>query len=145
VSAPVPAGRVQDAFRRHAKALLRVGADGSNDAHVRPAGLAFELVPDVSPYDLRAGDVLGVRVLRGGAPVPGARVVGVSAASHDAGVDARTDDDGRAAVRLGAAGPWLLSSVDLTLPPDPSVTEWRSDWASLTFDLATAATRRADP
>jgi len=115
-----------------AKALVRVGPPTGGPAErllvTRPLGLPVEIVPAASPHALALGDALPLLVLRGGAPLAGARVAagvvgaGVAPAMRPRAV-ARTDAAGRAEVRLDVEGTWLVTAAT----------------ASLTFDLDRAA------
>ncbi|EHR69292.1 nickel uptake transporter family protein [Burkholderiales bacterium JOSHI_001] len=97
--------------------------------------LALDIVPD-SPAP-RAGDILAFTVLRQGQPLPQFAVQLVNGASG-LGLWLRTDDAGRAQVRLPLAGPWLLRGTDLR--PDPQrLDAWESDFVTLAFSVATSA------
>jgi uncharacterized GH25 family protein len=75
-------------------------------------GQALELVPEVDPTALRAGDTLRVRLLgAGGVPEAGAPVALVRPGAAPGGLAARTDALGRAAFRVPAAGPWMVRAA----------------------------------
>lgn len=104
-----------------------------------PVGTTFEIVPLADPL---LGNELPVRVLYHGKPLAGALVrawnyvaAGANPADRDsvpAAFETRTDADGRATLRLGATGEWLLSTVHMLPCTDPEA-DWESWWASLTF------------
>ena len=47
----------------------------------------------------------------------------------------RTDARGRAALRLDAAGFWMIKAVHMIRAENDPLADWRSSWASLTFSL----------
>jgi uncharacterized GH25 family protein len=86
------------------------------------------------PYSLRPGAELPVRLLFDGAPLAGALVVGLAAAAPGERQAVRTDAGGRARLRLGRAGPWLLKAVHMVRAGDGAAdADWESYWASTTF------------
>jgi hypothetical protein len=48
---------------------------------------------------------------------------------------ARSGADGRAELKLPAAGGWLISAVHMVEAPAGGGVEWESFWSSLTFSL----------
>jgi len=136
-----PDGAVRELFSRCAKALLLAGAGGAS-GHDRILGFTLELTPESSPYALRVGDALPVRLLYEGQPLEGALVVAIN--KHDPGtkVQARSDRDGRVGLRLSRAGAWLVKAVHMIPAPAGSGAHWESLWASLTFEIAQAAAPR---
>jgi uncharacterized GH25 family protein len=140
---PDTVGRpVRDSFRRYAKALLQVGpVAGGGSPHTRALGLPLEIVPQTTPYALRPGDALSLRVLHDGRPLPGVLVAASSAEVGVGIVRARTDDDGSAMLRLNAGGAWLVSAVHLIPAGQDADVDWHSLWASLTFEVPHDAAR----
>lgn len=124
----------RESFARNAKSLLQVGA-AADGTHTRALGLAFELVPETSPYRLAPGEHLGLQVLFRDAPLAGARVVAVPRGDPSHEVSAITGDSGRVSLLLDRAGAWLVRSVHLFPAPPGSAADWESEWASLTFEL----------
>jgi hypothetical protein len=51
----------RERYAKYAKSLLTSGGD--NEFHTRPTNLAMEIVPETSPYDLKPGATLPVKVL----------------------------------------------------------------------------------
>jgi len=121
-------------FYRCAKALVAAGGQtsGTFDA---PLGFTLELVPRKNPYALRAGDELPVALLFRGKPAAGVLVVAINRDDPESPVRARTDAKGRAALRLGRGGFWLIKAVRLEAAPPGAGVDWESWWASVTFDL----------
>jgi uncharacterized GH25 family protein len=139
-SRPSANGPVKEIFSRCAKSLLSVGGPPgtAGTGYDRVLGLELELVPERNPYALKAGEDLPVRLLYHGKPLEGALVVALPKAANtapDAKVSARSDRQGRAALRLDRPGPWLIKAVHMIPAPAGSGADWESLWASITFEL----------
>jgi uncharacterized GH25 family protein len=124
----------REAFARCAKTLVLAGT-AAPAGYDRALGFILELIPEQNPYGLQAGEELAVRLLYRGAPLGGGRVVARHAADSAATVEARTDPQGQARLRLGRPGVWLLRSLHMVPAPQAARAEWESFWASLTFAL----------
>jgi hypothetical protein len=133
----LPATHFTEAYRRHAKALIRVG-DGQGDD--RRTGLDFEWVMLNNPYtsddelvaqlwwrDQPAADTQSRLFVRRGEQID----------EHVL----RTDVDGRVTLPRVPGGSYLLNAVHLMIPDAATVAEtqavWESRWASLTFATPT--------
>ena len=124
----------REVYTRCAKALLAVGqAPGAG--YDRRVGLPLEIIPEANPFTLEAGTPFTVRVLFNGSPVEGLSVL----ARHADGVQpdrrVRTDSQGRVSIDLGSPGEWLVSCVHMTEAGPETGADWKSYWASLTFDV----------
>lgn len=144
----------REAYSRVAKALVLVGEDpGAFAAWSEPLALPIELVPETNPYAMADKGRFRVRLLRDGVPAPGVLVKALRRnadaleahdAAHNAGEDhshaawqsARTDELGVAELVLDGPGQWLLAAVMMERVSDNPAHDWRSLWASLTFELA---------
>jgi len=124
----------RELFSRCAKSLILSGTPGAGDGD-RELGMPLELVAARSPYTLHAGDVLDVRLLYEGRPLPGALVVAVNRRYPDVAVRLRTGRDGHVRLPLAAGGAWLVKAVHMIAAPKDTGADWRSFWASLTFEL----------
>jgi len=137
----------RERYSKYAKALIAVsssagrsgagGSAGDNSVHSRPTGMTLEIVPDASPYDLRAGDPLPIRVLYRGKPAAGLQIQAAWAGAGVArqiSIAGRTDANGALTVRLGRPGKWRLHTVLMERCADPKAADWESYWASLTFE-----------
>ena len=126
----------RELFSRAAKALVRAGGvDSAGDACERPLGLALELVPEKDPYALAPGEELPVRLLWRGRPLPGALVSALPYAAPEAKLAVRSGRDGRVRFAHLSPGIWLVKAVHMErVEADPSA-DWRSVWASLTFEV----------
>jgi uncharacterized GH25 family protein len=123
----------RERYSKYLKALLQVG-DTPTD--VPALGHAAEIVPDQHPYRLKPGDELSVRCLVDSKPWAG-RVV--FAGGREGTTDRRlpqqrlvTDGEGRARVRLGAAGVWYVKFVAMR-EVDEAEVNYESLWATLRF------------
>jgi hypothetical protein len=128
--------RWRERYAKHAKAVVRVTspqrpAPAADSSWREPVGAALELVPDVDPTALRAGDTLRVRLVRAGAPVPFTAVGLVGGGAPARGRVARTDADGRAAFPVVRGGRWLVRATVLRRSASPAL-DWESDFATLT-------------
>jgi uncharacterized GH25 family protein len=128
----------KERYRRCLKAIVH-GGGKPDAAPTEPLGQVLEIVPLKNPYALKAGDELPVRVEFEGKPLAGFKV----AAHHRAGdtlttATATTDKDGKAALKLPKAGPWIVRGVHMRRVaeknPNPPA-DWESFWASVTFAL----------
>jgi uncharacterized GH25 family protein len=124
----------RELFSRAAKSLVQVGGAGYAGFD-RPLGLALELVPERNPYALRRGGELPVRLLWQGRPLAGALVSALPYASPEAKQSLRSDRDGRVRFRGIGPGVWLVKAVQMVRAADDPNADWRSVWASLTFEV----------
>jgi uncharacterized GH25 family protein len=124
----------RELFSRAAKALVQVGGAGSAGFD-RLLGLALELVPERNPYALRSGEELPVRLLSRGRPVAGALVSALPYGNPEAKQSLRSDRDGRVRFRGIGPGVWLVKAVQMARVTDDPNADWRSVWASLTFEV----------
>jgi uncharacterized GH25 family protein len=124
----------RELFTRCAKSLLAAGTGPSGDAWSTSLGLTLEIVPERDPRRLSVGDEVSFAVLYDGNPLAHALLIGLNRDAH-AHVQLRTDQHGRATLRLGAPGLWLVKAVHM-LPLGPGMGgDWESYWASLTFEI----------
>jgi len=123
--------RWRETYRKHAKAVFRVGAPEAGDQSWRePVGLPLEIVPESDPGTLKPGAVLSVRVLKEGRPFQDFALAVVPPAGKRALM--RTDAEGRASFVLDRSGPWLLAGTDLRSARDGG---WESDFTTLTLTV----------
>ena len=127
------AGR--ELYSRCVKSLLRAGVSGEGPGFDRVLNFPLELVPELNPYGLRAGDELPVRILRHGKPLAGVLVVAYPYEDPARSVQQRSDEKGRIRLPLAQAGPWLVKAVHMERIDNSEEADWESWWASLTFEL----------
>ena len=133
----------RELFSRSAKSLIQAG--GAGDAGFdRVVGLTLELVPEKSPYALGAGGDLPVRLLFMGRPLAGALVAALPYDAPENRIAARTDRDGRVTLRPPKAGVWLVKAVHMVPVEDNPAADWRSIWASLTFEIPAPSPARPE-
>jgi len=114
-------------FYRCAKALLDTPGD-SGKLLGTPLGFTLELVPRADPYKTRE---LPLTLLFRGKPLPNAQI---AALNKDEEIKVRTDARGRATLRLGHPGFWMIKAVHMEPAPKGSGFAWESWWASMTFE-----------
>lgn len=129
----------KEAYSRCAKSLLWVDGGelaGNGSHHNKPVGLTLELLPETNPYRLKAPASLTVQLLYEGQPVSGALVMALNKQAPNEVQRAQSDTDGRAEFNLRRSGLWLVKAVHMVPAAAPAPEDWRSYWASLTFELA---------
>ena len=123
---------------KFSKALFTVGKAGGT-AFSKTLGHSLEIVPLHDPCAMKVGEVMAVRVLFQGKPLPSATVSGVYAGfSDDPGTFAystSSNKEGIAKVKLIHSGPWLLLVKQKNAYPDTTVCDIKSYSSSLTFNV----------
>lgn len=131
----LPETGFRESYRRHAKALVAVGAGAGVD---RRLGLTVEIVAEANPYAL-ATETLPVRLWQYGAPrADGQLEVFTRLGEEITWVTYRSDAEGRVQVPAPKGAEMLLNFVTLLpVEGDMGLREpvWHSDWASLTFRI----------
>ena len=125
----------RERYRRHTKALLKVGH--ADSAFGQRTGQRLEILPLADPLSASPGMTIGFRVLFDDKPLPGMLVK----AWHRKGaqtlvIRARSDADGQARFTLPYAGPWMVSTVHM-IAAGAEEADWDSFWGNLTFELPT--------
>lgn len=125
----------KERYSKYAKSILLAGAPNGFANHT--VGFVIEIIPEADPYKLKAGDLLPIRVLFRGKPAADVQIESAWAGSGDSKttVAGRTSADGRMKVPLPSAGRWRIHTIKMERCSDPSVADWESFWASLTFEL----------
>lgn len=126
--------RWRESYTKHPKTFARVGQPQGDRSWGEPVGMFLEIVPEVDPTALKAGDDFPVRVLKDGKPFAGFSLNALSAGGGK-GATRRTDSAGRATFRIDKAGPWLLRGTDIRRSTKPNI-DWESHFATLTFEAA---------
>jgi uncharacterized GH25 family protein len=124
----------RERYSKSPKALVRVG-NGSQGDPCRAIGLPLEIVPKVSPFSLKPGDTLPVRVLFRDKPLGDANL------GWDLPGDGklpagtvRTDDKGEALIPIRQSGLMTIRLTHMTRPKEADY-EWESFWTTLTFEI----------
>ena len=124
----------RELFSRCAKSLVLSGSPSEAEGD-RVLGFPLELVAERSPYAIRDGQDLPVRLTYENRPLAGALVVAMNRLNPSSKLMARTDNDGRVRFRMRPVGMWLVKAVHTVPTPAGTNGEWASFWASLTFEL----------
>ncbi|MFB6241030.1 MAG: DUF4198 domain-containing protein, partial [Gemmatimonadota bacterium] len=131
----LPTDSVDERYTKYAKALVQVG-EGGPDAYGRRVGHPIEFVPLEDPFELRPGDRFRARLLWRGEPLAKHVVfAGRAGAGEGPTTHARTNDEGVVEFPLFVSGPWYLKAIHMAEAPDDPELEYRSHWATLTFDV----------
>jgi hypothetical protein len=122
----------RERYSKSPKAIVKVGTGGDGDA-CRVVGLPLEIVPLRSPFALKVGDTLRVRVLFRDNPLPGANLGWDTPGEGDGPVGTvRTDAGGEALVPIAQGGLMTIRLTHMTRPKAAEY-EWESFWTTLTF------------
>jgi hypothetical protein len=126
----------REAYVRCAKAIVAAGLGGSGGAGTppdAPVGLPLEIVLE-SGLHASESEQIGAKILFEGAPIEGVRVVAVHRDHPGELHELSTDADGRVTLPDGDAGVWMLTALHMTRVEDRDDIDWKSYWASLTFE-----------
>ena len=129
----------REAYSRCAKALLWVEEEEPLSAgaglHARPMGMTLELLPDTNPYRMKAPATLTVKLIYEGQPVSGALIMALNRQAPDDVQRVESDPGGRAEFRVHRGGVWMVKAVHMVRAAAAAREDWRSYWASLTFEV----------
>lgn len=126
--------------RHNARSDVVVGKAGGGKAD-QPVGLGLELVLSARPDTLRKGKAMTVRLLRGGKPLAGARVVAHPRKTPEPALVAVSDAKGVVRFTPKSAGGWAVRAVRLERAPRKHAAEWLVERATLTFEVPLASDR----
>lgn len=130
----------REIYSRRAKTLIQVGRlAGPQPQVTRPVGQTLEIVPERSPYELRPGQALPLKVLYHGRPLTGATVKLTNLDADDKPVATRlTDHAGRVAFPVPRQGRWQLNVIwTRPITGDPRG-DFDTTFASLSFGFPSA-------
>ncbi len=134
--------KAREMFSRYAKSLIPSGP-ANESQHDRQLGFTLELVAERNPYTTPADQEIPFRLTYENRPLSGILVVAMNRLNPAQKISARTDANGRVRFRLKPGGMWLVKAVHMIPAPAGVDAEWRSFWASLTFEQpATAAKQK---
>ena len=127
----------KESYSRCAKSLLWVDGDHATEdsRHQDPVGLTLELTPETNPYRMTAPAPLTVQLLHEGQPVAGALLMALNKSAPNEVQRVESGVDGRAEFDLRRSGLWLVKAVHMVPAAAEAPEDWRSYWASLTFEL----------
>jgi hypothetical protein len=133
--AGVSARPARERYAKTVKTLLQVGDTPAGEM-AAPLGYFAEIVPLANPYTLKVGATLDVRCFVDGRPLADWRIQAGGRRGDGAQrlpvQSVRTDRDGRAGVRITAAGEWYVKFVYMREVAEPGV-DYESKWSTLTF------------
>ncbi|MDH3371606.1 MAG: DUF4198 domain-containing protein [Gammaproteobacteria bacterium] len=124
-----PGKKIEETYFRCAKSLIKVGTVVTGRDRV--LGFPLELIAETNPYHTRT---LRLRLLYQDRPLSDALVVAFSKTEPTAKLKGRTDVNGRVEFIIPRPGVWLVTSVHMVPAPFLSGFDWKSAWASLTFE-----------
>lgn len=132
----------RERYGRALKSLVRIGDMSAGNLHGRILGQPVEIILLRNPYELNPGDSIDVKALFQGKPLANQRIVAHN--RNPKGLVSTTavytDPGGVARLQLSEPGLWLVRLVHLTpcandKSPSCVGTDWKSYWASYTFEL----------
>lgn len=126
---------VRERYSKHVRAIFQVGEKLSDD-YKKELGYPVELIPLEHPYSLKAGQAISVLCLLEGKPIANQFIMAgwesTDGKLHP--LEARSDAQGIARIKLGGAGKWFIKFIHLT-PLKEANLNYESKWASLTFEI----------
>ncbi len=135
----LPPTGFSELYSRYVKSLLAVG--GESTGADREIGMRTELVALANPYALPFGEALPVQLFYEGAPLPD-KQISIFARSQNPGEEGfletsklRTDENGRALIKVVSGRRYMLNSVHLIEVEGRGEVVYESFWASLTFEV----------
>lgn len=133
----------REMYSKAAKSLVVSGA--ADSGWKKPLGLNLEFVPLNDPTQLAPGGKLRFQLLFQGKPLAGVQVekAWASATGNGARIAGRTGEDGVIEIPFEHAGKWRLHAVSMVRCAEPEKADWRSYWASFTFEVAGTMTSLA--
>lgn len=125
----------KERYSKYAKSVLLSGA--ANGFAKRAVGNVIEIIPEADPYTVKPGGSLPVQVLFRGKPAAGVQIESAWAGKSGGKttVIGRTGADGRLTVPVPSAGQWRIHTIKMERCAEPSVADWESFWASMTFEV----------
>ena len=125
----------REAYSRRCKALVQVGEPDAGSPWVtQPLGLSLEIVPEMSPYLLKADELLPVRVYFQGRPLAGALVKLTNLEFDGRPLETHLSDrDGRAAFKVPHTGAWLVNVIWTQPAKAEPQADFDTTFSSLTF------------
>lgn len=130
-------------YTKFAKTVIAVQpvADGPAE-YLVPVGHRLEIIPLSNPCAWKSGDSATFEVLLDGHTWPDISVSAGHEGKEEHGYEAmtRTDNDGRATIKLTRPGHWFVKAHLIRPSNELTRYEWESFWASLTFRVGGVAT-----
>lgn len=133
---PSKALKWRETYTKHTKTFVGVGDNTvllQDSSWSRAITTGLEIVPEKHPLFLKPGELLPVKVLMNGVPVPGFTVNTVHEQSKLRSQQI-TDANGHATISLPKAGRWLLAGTYLRFVGKPEL-DYESDFTTLTLSV----------
>jgi uncharacterized GH25 family protein len=124
----------RERYSKSPKTVFQVGTGGAGDP-CRVVGLPLEIVPLRSPFALKVGETLRVRVLFQKKPLADANLGWDAPGEGDEPLGTtRTDASGEALIPIAETGLMTIRLTHMTRPKTRDY-EWESFWTTLTFRI----------
>ena len=122
----------KEEYTHHAKSLIQVGQPtGDLDLSI-PLGHKIEIVPESNPQKLKAGDILKVKALYEGQPLPFATL---SYGNSQYPYTTQADEYGMAKIKLWRQGKWFIYTIHMIPSNRGDEIDWESFWTTFTFEV----------
>jgi uncharacterized GH25 family protein len=122
----------KESYAYYDKLMIQVG-EKRDETFNKVIGLPLEIVPMVSPYEMKVGDMVKFQILFEGKPLFGAKVKVWSRADNRTIIQPiYTLQDGTVEARISNKGMWMVSVVKLTPSTEVSA-NWRTYLGNLVF------------
>ncbi len=140
---PLPKNKVKNVIKggkyfKSIKTFLTAGSP--SDSFKKHFGYRIELVPQKNPTALKPGEELPLVAFYKGKPLAGATLFGLfegfNSKEHETfPIDEKTDEQGKATVKLNKAGTWLIGIKYQFNTPDNPDADYENDRAYIMFNI----------
>ena len=134
----------RELYSKFAKTLVVAGAP--DEGYRAKAGYPIEILLEADPTRMKPGDTLPIQVLWKDQPAADLQVELAWSPSDPkqaklakTQIAGRTDAQGRLAVKLDQPGRFRLHTLAMERHTNPAEADWKSVWASFTFELMTVS------
>ena len=124
----------KETYIRHIKTLQQTGKKFDTDNYSKSFGYELEIYPKSNPYRKKLNDSITFKVLYQGKPEPDLLLIAINKNSPTQSQEIRTNVKGQATIVLNQKGAWLVKAVKI-IHIEENDLDWKSHWASLTFEL----------
>ncbi|MBC8172765.1 MAG: DUF4198 domain-containing protein [Chitinophagales bacterium] len=130
-------GPQREKYARYLKCLLLSGKDASGDLYKKVLGYHLEIVLLDNPYEMKAGNTIGAKILFMGKPLVNKTVTARNRNGDDNTISstAKTDENGIVYFTLEKKGTWFIHLTHMIACSDKSDCDWESFWASYSFGI----------
>ena len=124
----------KERYIRHIKTLVQAGQQFDIEDYSKPFDYELEIFPLSNPYRKKLNDSITFKVLYQNKPESGLLFIAINKNNPTLIQKIRTDMKGEATIMLNQKGAWLVKAVKI-IPIEEKDLDWKSHWASLTFEL----------